>query len=172
MLRLVTMPVAVEPVLWNVVFHPEAATPWLNRLPIGKFKHVSAFTYLPGLKGWLIYDVQLSSTRMVVLPDLDASLDIIARMTEGCEVIAMRRETADASTGRLGFWCVPAIKHLLGLRSSALRPDSLRRDCLRNGGQLIHGCPEIPSAGRSDAAGGSRTSAEGQAACAAIPAER
>ncbi|MDB5937588.1 MAG: hypothetical protein JWQ01_4932 [Massilia sp.] len=146
-----SFPVSIEPTQWNVVFHPTAATPWMNRVPIGRFKHVSAFAYLAGIKGWLVYDVQLDGTRLVVLPDIPESMDVIGRLTDGCDIISMRRGDAGSTGWRLGFWCVPAIKHLIGLRSGALRPDALRRDCLRNGGEIVHETPRVQAAGRSDA---------------------
>lgn len=34
---------------------------------------------------------------------------------------------------RLGFWCAPAVAHLLGIRSCALVPIQLYRDLLRRG---------------------------------------
>lgn len=153
-MRPVSFPVAIEPVQWNVVFHPTAATAWMNRIPIGRFKHVSAFAYLAGLKGWVIYDVQLGATRIMVLPDIPQSMDVIRRLIDGCDVISMVRKEGGSTSWRLGFWCVPAIKHLIGLRSGALRPDVLRRDCLRNGGTIVHVTPEIrASSDRSESAG-------------------
>src|ERR1700738_1141353 len=44
---------------------------------------------------------------------------------------------AHAETGfsELGFWCTIAMKHLVGLRSRALRPDRLWHDCIAAGGK-------------------------------------
>lgn len=162
MIRVVQMPVAVEPTQWNVVFHPVAATPWMNRLPIGRFKHVSAFAYLAGLKGWLIYDVQMGSTRIIVLPDLDASMQIIGKLTDGCDILSIDRREGGSTGGRLGFWCVPAVKHLIGIRSGALRPDRLYDDLLLNGAKVIHVAPRIQSAGRSERGSGGEAGRERQ----------
>jgi len=38
---------------------------------------------------------------------------------------------------RLGFWCVPAMAHLVGCRTQALRPDGLYRAMLRQGGAVV-----------------------------------
>jgi len=151
MIRVARFPAAVEPTLWNVVFHPVAATAWMNRMPIGHFKHVSAFAYLAGLKGWLLYDVQLCATRIIVLPDLDESMKIIGRLTEGCDILSIERRDGGSTGGRLGFWCVPAVKHLIGLRSGALRPDRLYDDLLLNGARVIHAAPQLRTAERPDA---------------------
>lgn len=162
MLTLVRQPTAIEPDVWFVVFHTHAATPWLDRLPIGRFKHVSAFAYVHGGKGWLICDVQLEAFRQIFLPDSPAALDYLATMTEGCAVLHMRRQGASKVWFRFGFWCVPAIKHLLGLRSGALLPDALFRSCLRAGAKIIHDTSPISGAGRSEPASGDRRGDEGQ----------
>jgi hypothetical protein len=36
---------------------------------------------------------------------------------------------------QLGFWCTIAMKHLVGIRSRALRPDRLWQDCIAAGGK-------------------------------------
>jgi hypothetical protein len=166
MLRLVRQPTAIEPEVWFVVFHTKAATPFLSRLPIGWFKHVSAFAYVHGAGCWLIYDVQLEGTRTIILPDNPATLDFIAGYTEGCAVLHMRRRTDARIWFRFGFWCVPAMKHLLGLSSSALLPDALFRDCLRAPGtKVIHEPSPVPGAGRSEPAGRDRSGDPGEGGC-------
>ncbi|WP_165923541.1 hypothetical protein [Bosea sp. BK604] len=37
---------------------------------------------------------------------------------------------------RLGFWCVPAMSHLVGLTSTVLRPDALYAACMKAGGSI------------------------------------
>jgi hypothetical protein len=170
MLQLVAKPTAVEPEAWFIVFHPVSATRWLNRLPM-RFRHVSAFAYVHAAGCWLIYDVQFWGTRHILLPDNPAALDFLADFTARCTVLHMRRPGPSRLWFRVGFWCVPAIKHLLGLRSSALLPNGLYRSCLRAGAKVIHGPPEVRAPGRSesaDAAGCGRTS---QGGCASAPAE-
>lgn len=133
-------PEAIEPVQWNVVFHRKALSRWSSAIAMGHFKHVSAFAYLAGLKGWVLFDVQFSRLRIVVLPDTFDSRVILGQVMKGNAVILMsRREGGGIRFFRLGFFCTSAIKHLLGIRSSALRPSALFRECLRNGGELISG---------------------------------
>ena len=51
---------------------------------------------------------------------------------------------------RFGFYCVPAIKHLLGLKCVALTPDGLYRAVIKAGGTIVgQQAPATPS--RSDA---------------------
>jgi hypothetical protein len=170
MLQLVAKPTAVEPEAWFIVFHPVSATRWLNRLPM-RFRHVSAFAYMHAAGCWLIYDVQFWGTRHILLPDNLAALDFLADFTANCDVLHMRRQGPSRLWFRVGFWCVPAIKHMLGLRSSALLPHGLYRSCLRAGAKVIHGTAHLHPAGRSepaDAAGGGRAS---QGGCASAPVE-
>jgi len=169
MLKIVQKPTAVEPENWFLVFHPISSTRWLNRLPL-RFRHVSAFAYVHAPKVWLFYDVQFWCTRHIILLDDQTSLDFLAAVTEGCTVLSMRRRGPARFWFRVGFWCVPAIKHLLGLRSSALLPTGLLRDCLAAGAKVIHD-PEVRSPGRPEpasAAGGCRA---GEGRCAAASAE-
>jgi hypothetical protein len=152
-IRMVRLPLAIEPEQWNLVFNPRASTPWLSRLPVGHFKHVLAFAWMNEARCWLIYDVQLAATRLIMLRDGPAALDLLAQITDGATVIAMKRAEQPAPWLRFGFWCVPAVKHLIGLRSSALRPDRLFRDCLRHGGKILNEPAQLPGSGRSEPAG-------------------
>ena len=170
MLTLVAKPTAVEPDTWFIVFHPVSATTWLNRLPL-RFRHVSAFAYVHAAGCWLLYDVQFWATRHIVLPDNAGALDFLAGFTEGCTVLHMKRAGPSHLWFRAGFWCVPAIKHLLGLRSGALLPSGLFRSCLRAGAKIIHGPPEVRSAGRSEPAIAAGGGSSIQGGCTSAPVE-
>lgn len=124
------LPEAVEPVEWTVVFHREASSRWFALIALGRFKHVSAFAYLPGLKGWVIHDWQYGGLRVAVLPHSDEACRLLTAMfpTATTEWVPWRR-SADPSS-RSGFrlgTCVGAVKHLLGVPGHALRPDGLYR---------------------------------------------
>jgi len=131
----VELPVAVEPEEWTVVFHREASSRWFALIALGRFKHVSAFAYLPGLHGWVIHDWQHSGLRVAVLPHSDETCRLIASMFGGpsTEWVKVRRRPGPSSLSgfRLGS-CVGAVKHLLGLRSLVLRPDGLYRHLMRD----------------------------------------
>jgi hypothetical protein len=169
MLRIVEKPTAVEPDVWFVVFHPMSATRWLNWIPM-RFRHVSAFAYVHAAGAWLIYDVQFWCTRHILLPDNTAALDFLAQFTEGCAVLHMKRPGPSRLWFRLGFWCVPAMKHLLGLRSSALLPSGLYRDCRRAGAKIIHEPSKLHPAGRSEPSSRAGSGGNGENDCIADPA--
>lgn len=131
----VALPNAIEPTEWFVVFHDRSANRWLSALTPGRFKHVSAFGYCPGVGLWLVYDVQWIGTR-VRLADKAG----IMAWTHGCAVVKITRaDQRMGPTARIGFTCVNAIKHLLRLKCVAATPDALYRHILRNGGVPLDG---------------------------------
>ena len=131
------LPGAVEPSEWFVVFHVKSMSRILSLLAFGRFKHVSALGYCPGFRAWLLYDAQWGGMR-VRLYSHETMRAMFAEYSRGCAVVKIARLNQPMRlSSRLGFYCVPAIKHLLGLRNGALRPDALLRHCLRNGGVLI-----------------------------------
>lgn len=130
------LPAAVEPVEWTLVFHRKASSRFFAWIALGRFKHVSAFAYLPGLKGWVVHDWQSGGLRVAVLPHNDEAPRLLTAMFGGpdTEWVETRRRPQPATrTGfRLGT-CVGAVKHLLNLKSKALRPDGLYRHLARHG---------------------------------------
>lgn len=129
---------AIEPTRWVLVFQRESKTPWVRWLACGKYKHVAAYAYLPNVKAWLVFDVNLVRTSLLVVPDGEEALGWLANLTHESDLVAMRRRDEAVGLPLFG-WCVPAIKHLIGLKSGALRVDSLFRDCLAAGGELLEG---------------------------------
>jgi hypothetical protein len=145
------LPDAIEPIYWNVVFHPSQTR--LNRLLLGRFQHVSAFTYIPGVGAWIMVDCQWGGVRIALIP----RINILVAYTRDCAVIKFdRRYQPFALTSRFGFYCVPAIKQLLGLSCVAATPDGLYRHLIRHGGELISGqrVATATAAAGSDAAAG------------------
>lgn len=123
----------VEPNEWFVVFHRRSNSSILSWLAFGEFKHVSAFGYCVGVKLWLVYDVQWVGTRTMLMDEQS-----ILEWTRGCEILKIARtDTRMGLSGRLGLYCVSAIKHLIGLRCVAVTPGQLHRYILRNGGVCI-----------------------------------
>ena len=130
----IELPDAIEPIHWNVVFHPSesrAARFWL-----GRFQHVSAFTYVPGVGAWIMFDCQWGGVRIALIP----RINVLVAYTRGCAIVKFdRRYQPFALLSRFGFYCVPAIKQLLGLSCVAATPDALYCHLIANGGELISG---------------------------------
>jgi hypothetical protein len=128
------LPDAIEPTYWNVVFHPSETR--LDRFLLGRFRHVSAFTYIPGVGAWIMVDCQWGGMRIAFIP----RLAVLVAYTSGCTVVKFDRHYQPfALASRLGYYCVPAIKQLLGLSCVAATPDGLYRHLIKNGGELISG---------------------------------
>jgi hypothetical protein len=153
------LPDAIEPDYWNVVFHP--STSRLARLVLGEFAHVSACTYIPGFRCWIVYNNEWGGLRISFV---NHGTLLIPYMRDCVVVKFDRRYEPLALLSRFGFYCVPAIKQLLGLSCVAATPDALYRHLIKNGGVII-GQRIDPAAAtaRSDAATG--TSASTKPAC-------
>jgi hypothetical protein len=125
-----------EPQVWNVVFNREAASGWAKWVP-GRYKHVRAYAFLPATKQWLFYDVSFAGTEIAVIPH---GLDSYEKIYEfigppgAADIVAMKRLPARRRWFPWSNWCTPALRHLLNLPGSALKPDAFYCDCLANGG--------------------------------------
>lgn len=142
----ITLPIAVEPVEWFVVFRERSVSRILGALTPGRRKHVSAFGYCPGVKLWLVYDVQWSGTRIMLM----AQSEVLAWVGDAEMVKIARIGHRMGLSSRFAFTCVSAVKHLIGLRCVAATPDALYRHILRNGGTTISDARHpAPAAARS-----------------------
>ena len=135
---------AVQPTLWNVVFHPDSPSR-LARLTLGRFKHVSAFAYVHGFKVWIFVDSCWGGLHLMHVPPVNSPSVVRAYLDSGCEILTLQRQTSHMGIEtRLGFTCVTAVKHLLGLASVALTPDGLYKAMIRNGATALTREPAIP----------------------------
>lgn len=127
-----------EPDDWFVVFHEDSPRWWIRLLACGRFKHVSAFGAVKHAGMWVFYDFNTDRSRVYVVPD-DLADDAIAHFTAGAVIVRLAKPLGGETNINLrsGWWCVPAVAHILGLRSCALRPDALFRDVLAHGGEVI-----------------------------------
>lgn len=127
-----------EPKEWFVVFHEASDRWWVNLLAWGRFKHVSVFGKVERTGAWIFHDLHADRTHMMVVGDWEADI-AIAYYDQCGPIVRFPRLLSDASgfVARPGFWCVPAVAHIIGLRTCALRPDALYRQVLAKGGELI-----------------------------------
>jgi hypothetical protein len=127
---------AIEPD-WTLVFCRKPGRWWVRLLAWGRYNHVKAIAYLPALRAWLFYDVKFNGTKIMLAHEDDPATDGFLRdYLDSCDTIAMPRlPTPQRSAPQLGFWCTIAMKHLIGIRSRAFRPDRLWRDCIAVGGK-------------------------------------
>jgi len=130
---------AREPAAWVLVFSRTSKTWWVRWLAWGRYQHVKAFAFVPAVNVYVFYDWALDRQGIVVAPNNDETVKgYLAEFIDGCDLISAPLRVAARPRVQFGFlYCVPAIKHLIGLRSRALRPDRLWRDCLAAGGTTI-----------------------------------
>jgi hypothetical protein len=130
------IPAIWHPSRWLLIFEEKSGW-WAARFIPGRFKHVCAAGYVAAIDTWLVYSVERDGTKIGAFrpgPDFDRWLAIAIERARVLRVEA-RREPAPMPW--FTFWCVPAIRHLLGLRCGALWPDQLWRYCLANGAEEV-----------------------------------
>jgi hypothetical protein len=127
----------VQPSVWYLVFERRVKRRWVKWLSAGRHVHVSALGRLPDQKLWVHYDVCFGATRISVWPDCDDVDGFIEELTRETTVVVMQPGFVAGMKLRFGFWCVPAMAHLVGVREIVLRPDALLKACLRKGGAVV-----------------------------------
>lgn len=139
-----------EPASWCVVFNLEAETGWARLVP-GRFKHVRAYAFVPKTGTWLFYDVNFAGTNLMAIPDgpdARAAIWSFIGPPGRSVVVSVKRLPRRRRLFPWSNWCTSALRHLLNLPGSALRPDGFYRDCLDNGGtpfEAEHAGAEVPS---------------------------
>lgn len=126
---------AAEPARWSIVFHRQAENRIFGLIAMGRFKHVSAFAWLPGPRVWVHYDLGFCRTRIIVLPDTAESKAYLAALIAGNAIVTMKARGDARPFMRLGLFCTSAVKHLIGLQGFGLRPDALYRLMVSRGGE-------------------------------------
>lgn len=123
------------PSVWYAAFYGDEDRWWWDRICKPGFRHVAAYTYYPGPGVWVLYDVTFNRTCIRVF----SREEWMAWMrTLPCHTKHLRCGIPDEPHARpwwlkLTFWCAPAVAHLMGIRSRALRPEALYRDLVRHG---------------------------------------
>lgn len=109
---------------WNVMLQP-ADRP----------RHCLAFGYDPATSVWVVVDPHRHGTDVELLRParFDAWIAKAAPLAEVYRIDAQHR----TPTLFPGFWCVGAVKRLVGLKSGALSLRGLRRDLLRAGARRV-----------------------------------
>jgi hypothetical protein len=122
---------------WILLFSKKRGRWWVRLLACGRYHHVKAIAYLPAMHAWLCYDVKFNGTRlMLVREDDPGSRAFLHYYLDSCDLVAMPRlPIPNRVAPQAGFWCTIAMKHLVGIRAAALRPDQLWRDSIAAGGK-------------------------------------
>ena len=147
MIRLVSAGAAGQPARWHLAFQRSTESRWVRWLAMGRHKHVSAFGYIPEVDHWVFFDWRFRHIDIIVARG-DGATQLIAYYTRDADLLQMAPRKDGRPVHRFGFWCVPAIKHLVGISGGALRPSALWRDCIAQGAEILHENPR-PSAIRA-----------------------
>lgn len=124
----------IIPCEWFVVFKKKSMMRWANWAP-GKFKHCFAMTFIAEQQIWVFVEfAALSGTAVSICANGEAD-GWLAEASRDAVVVKMPAGLAKGWP--LGLWCVPLTAHVIGLKSSALLPDGLFRDCMANGGEIV-----------------------------------
>lgn len=155
---------------WHLAFHVKQGL-WLpyEKLIPGRFSHVSAFAYLGGPKCWLLIEQSpRTNARVVVWPDASETYNMppmLSAWTDNCSILAVDVRQRCGFRLNLGFWCVSAVKDLIGVSSWALSPEGLWRDLQRKGAKVVYDANQ----GSGAAAGPATDGGNGSGASRASP---
>lgn len=122
---------------WTLLFSKKRGRWWVRLLACGRYHHVKAIAYLPAMRAWLFYDVKFNGTRLMLAREGDpGTRAFLHDYLDSCDLVAMPRLPIPKRVApHAGFWCTLAMKHLVGIRTGALRPDRLWRDSVAAGGR-------------------------------------
>jgi hypothetical protein len=123
------------PTQWLLIFETKANR-FVQRFCPGRYKHVCAAGYVPSIDTWLIYSVEFDGTKIGAFRPGKDFQDWLAVVVKGSGVLRVKAGDR-APRPWFTFWCVPAVRHLVGIRGGALWPDQLWRYCVANGAEIV-----------------------------------
>lgn len=131
----------LSPAEWYVAFSDRGrgeARRWWHLFTRAGFGHCCAFGYVRATKVWVLVDWTAEGLAVLTLRDETADALIVESVNRG-RVLAVRQGGDFPAHGlRLPvLYCVPMVKHLVGLRSRAVTPWQLFCELRRRG------CPEM-----------------------------
>lgn len=134
--RLVPIEPEPAPRLWLIFFGEAHGRPWWSRFFRPGYRHVCAAAWFDQTSRWVFIDPTLRGIQIEIETD-EAFAGRWGQLWRDSTVILRMRSAHDS--GRLPpmFWCVGAVKSLLGIRSCALAPHGLFRDLLAHGAEIV-----------------------------------
>lgn len=126
------------PQLWNVCFAGLERNRWFDRFLRPGFRHVFMVGYVAEFGLWLKYEVLFSYSSIAIVSG-DYAAGLICKAMHDGDVLTMRPmfHMKHRVVSRLGLWCVPAVRHALGVRCVALTPQGIHRFLLKNGAKSL-----------------------------------
>lgn len=132
--------------LWLVFFSSADPLSWWSRLMPKGFGHVCAASWFDDTQRW----VHVNPTWRGLVIEVMTAEEFGTRFAQlvGRSAAVLRMASSHDRHGMPAtFYCVGAIKALLGVDSRALLPRGLHRDLVRKGAEIVetHGSPVRPS---------------------------
>jgi hypothetical protein len=125
-----------QALIWHVIFHPGKA--WWGR----HYTHVSLAGFCDDT--WLHLDLQRHGVHVATLYRHDEVNAYLSLLLHNYTVVRFGPSLAPSSTYFRPLTCVSFVKHVLGVRSGALRPDSLIRSLVADFDAQVLNDPETP----------------------------
>lgn len=121
---------------WLVFFSEPPATYWWTRFFRPGFKHVTACAWFDLEQRWVYYNpARPGTTLLIFTPDEWGA--VFAQVLEKSTACVRFRGRNERRSTPATWFCVGAIKALLGLNSRALSPHGLYLDLIRQGGEAV-----------------------------------
>ncbi len=98
--------------------------------------HVSAASYYADVGVWVYVDAVRTGLVVEVWPP-ERFGDRLAQLLDSSEAVLRMPSAVDRKRPPFSWWCVGAVKALLGVRSRALLPRQLYRHLLNNGAECV-----------------------------------
>lgn len=121
---------------WLVFFSNPSGSAWWTRFMRDGYRHVCAAAWFAHEECWVVFD---PTRRGVVIEvwhadEFDARLGDLALRAS---VVLRVKGQFERKAAPAAFWCVGAVKALLGIRCLALTPFGLCRDLRRRGAEFV-----------------------------------
>ena len=121
---------------WLVFFGAPKGQYWWARFLRPGFRHVSAAAWFDLEQRWVYYNPARPGTTILIFT-ADEWGRVFGPPLEESTACVRIRGAYDRTSTPATWYCVGAMKALLGLRSSALSPHALYLDLLRRGGEAV-----------------------------------
>jgi hypothetical protein len=139
------------PPLWMIFFWDGPRLGWWDVFTRPGFRHVGAAAWFPSQERWVFYDVSREGTEISVLREEESEEKFCAWVGAASHILRMPGPAGKVSVPSC-FYCVGAMKSLLGIKGRALVPQQLHAHLLRIGAEVV----EMPGASSEAPAGRSR----------------
>jgi len=132
----VAQPAEPPPRMWLVFFGEADGAWWWTRFLRPGFRHVCAAAWYPGQDRWVYFNPAGRGTVIEVASDTEFG-PRFEHLVRTSAAILRVRGAQNRNGHPAAFFCVGAIKALLGVRSCALGPFGLYRHLLVRGAEIV-----------------------------------